>query len=139
MCHAFSYVAGDNATEAASAAQQADVSIVFVATSSSEGSDRTSLNLDNGGDDLIQAVVAATQANETKKVVVVAVTPGALLTPWADSVAAVLVPFVPGQECVFLAVVPQFRLTLLNAFEGEAGVASAALKVFLNKCPMQVR
>eukprot|EP00750_Incisomonas_marina_P012704 INCI17143.13.p1 GENE.INCI17143.13~~INCI17143.13.p1 ORF type:complete len:517 (+),score=92.56 INCI17143.13:524-2074(+) len=92
------YVAGDNTTEAVVAAQQADVSIIFVATASREGSDRTSLNLDNGGDDLIEAVVAATQANQTKKVVVVAVTPGALLTPWADTVAAVLVPFMPGQE-----------------------------------------
>ena len=113
VSHVFSYVAGDNTTEAVVAAQQADVSIIFVATASREGSDRTSLNLDNGGDDLIEAVVAATQANQTKKVVVVAVTPGALLTPWADTVAAVLVPFMPGQECVFGAA-RQCMLDLFN-------------------------
>jgi len=32
------------------------------------------------------------------KTVVVAVTPGALLTPWRESVSAILTPFMPGQE-----------------------------------------
>jgi len=91
------YVAGDDTGDAAKAAEQADVSVVFVATTSSEGSDRDSLSLGHG-DDLVNAVIAATASNSSKKVIVVAVTPGALLTPWADKAAAVLIPFMPGQE-----------------------------------------
>ena len=45
-------------------------------------------------DDII-AFLKAAAANRT---VVVAVTPGAILTPWRDSVAAIVVAFMPGQQ-----------------------------------------
>ena len=62
-------------------------------TTSSEGGDRGSLSLSDDQNQLVEAVAKA-----NKNTVVVAVTPGALLMPWADKVAAVLVPFMPGQE-----------------------------------------
>jgi beta-glucosidase len=93
------YVTGsDDSTDAVHAAQKADVSIVFVATSSSEGGDRGSLSFSKGGDQLVDAVVSATAGNTSKKVIVVGVTPGAVLTPWASNVSAILIPFMPGQE-----------------------------------------
>merc|ERR1712072_1120229 len=75
------------------AAANADVALVFVATDSSEGSDRNSLSLPEEQEKLIAAA-----ASSQKKTVVIAVTPGAILTPWRDSVAAVIMPFLPGQE-----------------------------------------
>lgn len=73
------YVTGsDDSTDAVHAAQKADVSIVFVATSSSEGGDRGSLSFSKGGDQLVDAVVSATAGNTSKKVIVVGVTPGML-------------------------------------------------------------
>lgn len=86
------YSDGQDLAAAASAAAAADVAIVFVATSSSEASDRNNLNLGDQ-DALIERVASAAGA----KTVVVAVTPGALLTPWAKDVAALIVPFMPGQ------------------------------------------
>lgn len=71
----------------------ADVALVFVGTSSSEGGDRRDLSL-GSQDKLIQSVAKVLG----KKTVVVAVTPGALLTPWSSDVGAVLTPFMPGQE-----------------------------------------
>ena len=70
-----------------------DVALVFVATSSSEGSDRANLDLGNGQDALIDIV--AGRANRT---VVVATVPGAILTPWRNDVESILVNFMPGQE-----------------------------------------
>merc|ERR1712000_290612 len=77
----------------ASAVAGADIAIVFVGTSSSEGGDRGDLTLGNE-DSLIQNVAKVIG----KKTVVVAVTPGALLTPWRDDVGAILTPIMPGQE-----------------------------------------
>jgi beta-glucosidase len=74
-------------------AAAADVAIVFVGASSTEGQDRDSLSLPEEHDQLISAV-ASTQKN----VVVVVATPGPILTPWRDDVAAILVPWMPGQE-----------------------------------------
>lgn len=78
---------------AAQVAAAADVAIVFVGASSSEGTDRADLSLPAEHDQLIQAVASA-----QKNVVVVVATPGPVLTPWRDDVAAILVPFMPGQE-----------------------------------------
>merc|ERR1712000_566688 len=79
--------------DVASAVAGADIAIVFVGTSSSEGGDRRDLTL-GSEDSLIQSVAKVVG----KKTVVVAVTPGALLTPWRDDVGAILTPIMPGQE-----------------------------------------
>jgi beta-glucosidase len=99
--------------------------LVFVATASQEGQDRDNLSLNSGcqtvkmgafglpvcandvldvdQDELIRTIVA----EHGDRTAVVAVTPGALLTPWAArgrtaagkprGAAAVLIPFMPGQ------------------------------------------
>jgi beta-glucosidase len=91
MC--VSYNDGSDLDAAAAAAEAADIAIVFVATTSSEGGDRANLGLGKH-DDLITAV--AEKAG--RKTVVVVVTPGAVLTPWRDSVAAILVPSCQGKN-----------------------------------------
>lgn len=87
------YSSGADPSEAADLAAKSDVAIVFVGTSSHEGSDRGNLGLGDQ-DALIEAVAKAAGS----KTVVVAVTPGALLTPWRESVSAILTPMMPGQE-----------------------------------------
>eukprot|EP00755_Sulcionema_specki_P016436 Sspe_Gene.10360::Locus_3458_Transcript_1_1_Confidence_1.000_Length_2315::g.10360::m.10360/K05349/bglX; beta-glucosidase len=106
------YNDGSDPAKAAAAAQAADVALVFASTTSSEGSDRKSLSLDQ--DSLVQAVAA-----QKTPTVVVAVTPGAILTPWRHQVSAILVPFMPGQEygnaitdILFGDVAPSARLPL---------------------------
>lgn len=84
---------GSDVDSAAKLAATADAVLIFVGTSSSEGGDRRDLTLASE-DALIQAV----SASAGDRVTVVAVTPGALLTPWRDTVGAILVPFMPGQE-----------------------------------------
>jgi beta-glucosidase len=96
-------------------AQSSTHVFVFVATDSMEGADRDNLSLasscqtdtlsdfglpvcDNSvqhedQDALINRVVEV--AGE--RTAVIAVTPGALLTPWAEQTAAVLISFMPGQ------------------------------------------
>jgi beta-glucosidase len=81
----------DSGQAAIDAAAKADVAIVFVYTTSSEGSDRANLNLQGGGDQLVNDVFHA-----NPKTVVVAVTPGALLTNW--DVPAIFASIMPGQE-----------------------------------------
>ena len=88
-----SYEPGTNTTAAAMVAAVADIAVVFVATNSYEGADRSSLSFDGNSDELVAAVAAA-----NKNTVVVGVAPGAVLTPWRDNVAAVLLSFLPGQE-----------------------------------------
>jgi beta-glucosidase len=88
-----SYDAGSDTGSAAAAAAAADLAVVFVATNSHEGTDRSSLSFDGNADALAAAVAAA-----NSNTVVVGVTPGAALTPWRDAVAAALVAFMPGQE-----------------------------------------
>lgn len=95
-----------DAAEGVGIAASADVAVVFVSTSSSEGGDRPNLSY-GSGDDLIEAI-AAVQPNT----VVVAVSPGAVLLPWADKVAAILMPFMPGQ---------MFADALADLLFGEVG------------------
>ena len=105
----------EDAEAAAAVVGGADtVAIVFVATSSAEGSDRRTLAYAPEDDKLV-AAVAAVQPNT----IVVAVTPGAVLMPWSDNVAAILMPFMPGQmfgdaitNLVFGDVSPSGRLPL---------------------------
>eukprot|EP01052_Picozoa_sp_SAG31_P009539 SAG31_NODE_503_length_14804_cov_32.491670_9_plen_474_part_00 len=85
---------------AIAAAKDADVAIVFVGTTSGEGHDRASLGL--GGvqacatcqQDLLVAAVAKVQP----KTIVSVVSPGAVLLPFIDDVAAALASFMPGQS-----------------------------------------
>jgi beta-glucosidase len=103
-CVTYAYSSKD----AAKIAANADVAIVFGMTTSSEGGDRGDLNLNNDANDLISSV-----AGVNKRTIAVAVTPGALLTPWSDEVAAVIVSFMPGQEYgTFLMSVELLSLSL---------------------------
>jgi len=88
-----SYANSASTANAATLARGADIAIVFVSQTSSEGGDRGNLMLPNNQDALVQAVVAA-QPNT----VVVVHTPGAVLLPWANSVKGIVCAFLPGQE-----------------------------------------
>ncbi|TRV73273.1 glycosyl hydrolase [Streptomyces sp. 130] len=82
--------------EAVAAARAADVAVVVVGTteqSESEGHDRESLDLPEGQDALVRAVV---RANPRTVVVVNAGAPVAL--PWHTRVPALLLAWFPGQE-----------------------------------------
>ena len=85
---------GADTAEAATLAASSDVAVVFVSAVSGEGNDRANLTLGDKQDALIEAVGNVAH----NKTVVVAVTDGAILTPWRETVAAILVPFLPGQE-----------------------------------------
>lgn len=65
--------------------------MITVAGTSHEGADRANLTL--AGYDLLDAVVPS-----CKKTIVVVITPGAFLAPWADEVDAILCMYLPGQE-----------------------------------------
>jgi len=86
------YYNGNDQTMAATIAKSADVAICVVATSSSEGGDRGSLNFPG---DQVAMCTAVAQAQKT---VVVMITPGAALVPFANVADALLVMFMPGQE-----------------------------------------
>ena len=79
--------------EATELAASADVAIVVVNMSSSEGMDRAGLGLPGDQDALIEAVAAA-----NRQTVVVLNTPGAVVMPWLDDVAAVLQVWYPGEQ-----------------------------------------
>ena len=90
----FSTLDGDDADAATATVAAADAVVVFVGTTSSEGSDRPNLGLGGGQDEL---VLAAAALNPNTAVVVVS--PGAaLLGAWAGAVPAVLFTWMPGQE-----------------------------------------
>jgi len=82
--------------DAAALAGTADTVVVVVGSSGeweSEGSDRESIDLPNGQDDLVAAVVAANPNT------VVVLNCGAPMTlPWLDDVPAALIAWYPGQE-----------------------------------------
>ncbi len=87
---------GREIERAVSAARAADVAVVVVGTTEeweSEGHDRETLALPGEQDDLVRAVAAA---NPRTVVLVCAGAPVAL--PWAEHVAAVLLPWLGGQE-----------------------------------------
>lgn len=83
--------------EAAAAAAEADVVLVFVGRSGewdTEGSDLENITLPGRQDDLVAAVAAA-----NPRTVVVLQTGGPVEMPWVDDVAAILQAWYPGQEC----------------------------------------
>ena len=96
-------VGADDIEAAAALAAASDVAIVFARDSGSEGVDKTCLSLDcprlpglpaeQPQDDLIRAVAAANARS-----IVVLQTGGPVLTPWRDSIAALLEMWYPGQE-----------------------------------------
>lgn len=88
------YNDGKDSSDARDLAAASDLVIVTVATKSCEGLDRPSLSLGSEQDGLVTTVAAA---NPTGTVVVVT-SPGAVLLPWLDSVPAVLMNWLPGQE-----------------------------------------
>jgi len=89
---------GTEATQAAAVATAADIAVVFVGTYSQEGSDRTSLSLDDGGPANNQNALIEAVAKANPNTVVVVGTPGAILMPWSGSVKSILINFMPGQE-----------------------------------------
>ena len=72
-------------------AAAADVAIVVIAATSMEGRDRNSLSLNQSG---LVALVAAAQPNT----IVVAVSPGPFLSPWAAVVRALVDVGLPGEQ-----------------------------------------
>jgi beta-glucosidase len=141
------YHPGDNVTAAAELAASADVAIVFLSTSSTEGKDRVkrrgareepNLSFDGPADALVDAVAAARRARRgdgsdgrdevagggcgTGGVTIVCgVSPGAVLTPWRHSVDAITLAFLPGQE---------YALALADLLFGDAS-PSASLPLTL--------
>jgi len=75
------------------AAKEADVAIVVGGTTSGESMDRPNLNLDHNIDQLVMAV-----AHVNRRTIVLTQAPGAVLMPWRDHVAGILIQFLGGQE-----------------------------------------
>jgi beta-glucosidase len=87
-----SYADGSNISTAVSLAQAADVAIVMVGDSETEGAD-DSISLSGTQDSLVEQVVSA-QPNT----IVVMKSGTAILMPWASSVPAILEAWYPGEE-----------------------------------------
>jgi len=87
------YADGSDVGKAVDVAKAADVAVVFMSTSSSEGSDRGSLAFPGDQEKVVAAVIAA-QPNT----IVICFHPGAVLMPWAKDAAAVINMFMPGLE-----------------------------------------
>lgn len=86
------YANGSDTEHAAAYARVADVAIVVVGVTSSEGTDRGSLELPSDQLAYLHAVAAA-QPNT----IVLVMTPGSLVMDWASSVPAIMCFFLPGQ------------------------------------------
>lgn len=82
---------GDYPSEAALAARQADVAIVFANQYQTEGFDVPDLSLPDGQDALIAAVAAA-----NPNTIVVLQTGGPVAMPWRDRVRAIIEAWYPG-------------------------------------------
>jgi len=118
---------------AVKAASSADVAIIFGSAHSGEGHDRLDLVFYNDPEyATTEDVIAAVGAVQPKTVVVAAV-PGQILTDWRDKAAAILVPFLPGEQygnaiadVVFGDVTPQAKLPLtFPNKENEQGMTQA--------------
>jgi beta-glucosidase len=79
--------------DAAALAARCDAAVVIVNQASGEGMDRQSLSLPGDQDRLITEV-----ARTNPRTVVVLNTPGPVLMPWLDNVAAVLQVWYPGEQ-----------------------------------------
>jgi beta-glucosidase len=87
------FASGDDVEAAVSLAASSDVAIVFAWQSRTEGQDLRSLSLPAGQDELIRKMAAA-----NPRTVVVLQTGGAVLTPWAPQVEAILESWYPGNR-----------------------------------------
>jgi len=87
------YASSQSVTNAVKVASTADIAIIFVGVTSSEGSDRTDLSLGASQNALVSAVIQA-QPNS----IVVVHSPGAVLMPWAGNAEAIICAFLPGEE-----------------------------------------
>src|ERR1700728_1859314 len=87
------YNNGSSQSSAVSAAQSANVAIVFGGYDETEGSDLSSIDLGTTEDNLISAVAAA-----NPHTIVVLNSGSAVTMPWLSSVAAVVEAWYPGQE-----------------------------------------
>ena len=79
--------------DAAAMAARCDAAVVIVNQASGEGMDRQSLELPGDQDRLITAV-----AHKNPRTIVVLNTPGPVLMPWLDKVAAALQVWYPGEQ-----------------------------------------
>ncbi|HEY2072843.1 MAG TPA: glycoside hydrolase family 3 C-terminal domain-containing protein, partial [Gaiellaceae bacterium] len=84
---------GSDPTAAAALAQSASVAVVFAYDHEQEGTDRTTLALPDGQDQLIEQVA---QANP--HTIVVLDSGGPVLMPWLDQVAGVVEAWYPGER-----------------------------------------
>lgn len=87
------YVDGCNKEEVIAAVTNADVAIVAIATTSTEGFDRKTLGYGDEQDGLVNLT-----AKHQPNTVVVCTAPGPVLTPWRHNVKSILINFYPGQE-----------------------------------------
>jgi beta-glucosidase len=87
------YTSGSDLTVAAAAARAADVAVVMVGDSETEGRDRSTLALSGTQDQLVEAV-----ADANPHTVVVVKSGAPVLMPWSDRVAAILEAWYPGEE-----------------------------------------
>ena len=87
------YVNGDDVAAATTAAQNADMAIVFGYYTGGENADMADLNFDRNGDALVAAVAAA-----NPKTVVVSETGSAVVMPWINDVAGVVQAWYPGDQ-----------------------------------------
>jgi beta-glucosidase len=87
-----SYNDGSIISSAVSTAQTADVAIVMVGDSETEGTDN-SISLSGTQDSLVESIVAA-----NPNTIVVMKSGTAILMPWANSVPAILQAWYPGEE-----------------------------------------
>jgi beta-glucosidase len=85
----------DDIDDAISTAEEADVALIFVGTTSGEAKDRKNLELDGNASQLISEVVSK---SKNKNIVVVMQIPGAVVMPWKGSVSSILALFLGGQE-----------------------------------------
>ncbi len=88
-----SYVSGESAEEAASAAKKADVALVFVYQWEAEDSDLKTLDLSEAQNKLVETVAAA-----NPRTVVVVESGGPVTMPWVDKVAGVIEAWYPGSR-----------------------------------------
>eukprot|EP01040_Poterioochromonas_malhamensis_P002838 gene2838-3022_t len=87
------YNDGKDITAATQLASSCDTSVIVVATTSSEGSDRDNLSLGDDQNNLVSAIAAV-----SKRAIVAVNAPGAVLLPFSNEVKGLFINWLPGQE-----------------------------------------